>query len=81
HRVKQRLGLLHAMRLTKVHWVGTSMGGAIGTLGAATRLRSRIRRLVLNDKGPELAPPALARIQAYAGQPPAFATVTELEAY
>jgi pimeloyl-ACP methyl ester carboxylesterase len=73
--------LLDELGLQKVHWVGTSMGGAIGTLGAATKLRGRIRRLVLNDNGPELAAPALERIKAYAGQPPSFATVTELERY
>lgn len=73
--------LLDRLGLAKVHWVGTSMGGAIGTLGAAGKLRSRIRRLVLNDNGPELAAPELARIKAYAGKPPSFATVGELEAY
>jgi len=70
-----QLGIEHCL------WVGTSMGGAIGLVGAAGRLNGRIRRLVLNDIGPELAEPALARIRAYAGQPPAFATVSELEAY
>jgi pimeloyl-ACP methyl ester carboxylesterase len=79
--VEQAEALLDALGLHKVHWVGTSMGGAIGTLAAATRLRGRIKRLVLNDNGPELAAPALARIQAYAGQPPAFATVSALERY
>jgi pimeloyl-ACP methyl ester carboxylesterase len=79
--VEQAETLLDLLGLAKVHWVGTSMGGAIGTLGAATRLRGRIKRLVLNDNGPELAAPALARIQAYAGQPPSFTTVSELEAY
>jgi len=79
--VEQAEALLDQLGLQKVHWVGTSMGGAIGTLGAATRLRGRIRRLVLNDNGPELAAPALARIKTYAGQPPSFATVTELETY
>ena len=73
--------LLDGLGLQKVHWVGTSMGGAIGTLGAAGKLWGRIRRLVLNDNGPELAAPALERIKTYAGQPPSFATVTELEAY
>lgn len=73
--------LMDQLGLQKAHWVGTSMGGAIGTLGAATKLRGRIRRLVLNDNGPELAAPALERIKTYAGQPPSFATVTELEAY
>jgi pimeloyl-ACP methyl ester carboxylesterase len=79
--VEQAEALLDQLGVAKAHWVGTSMGGAIGTLGAATRLRGRIRRLVLNDNGPELAAAALARIKAYAGQPPSFATVTELEAY
>lgn len=79
--VEQAEALLDQLGLHKVHWVGTSMGGAIGTLGAATQLRGRIKRLVLNDNGPELAAPALARIKAYAGQPPSFATVTELERY
>jgi pimeloyl-ACP methyl ester carboxylesterase len=73
--------LLDQLGLAKVHWVGTSMGGAIGTLAAATKLRGRIRRLVLNDNGPELAAAAMARIQAYAGQPPSFTTVSELETY
>jgi pimeloyl-ACP methyl ester carboxylesterase len=36
---------------------------------------------VLNDIGPELAEAAVNRIRSYAGSPPAFATVSELEAY
>lgn len=79
--VEQAEALLDQLGLAKVHWVGTSMGGAIGTLAAATRLRGRIRRLVLNDNGPELAAAAMVRIQAYAGQPPSFVTVSELEVY
>ncbi|MGQ3055470.1 MAG: alpha/beta fold hydrolase [Roseateles sp.] len=79
--VEQAEALLDQLGLAKVQWVGTSMGGAIGTLAAATKLRGRIKRLVLNDNGPELAAPALARIKSYAGQPPSFATVTELETY
>jgi pimeloyl-ACP methyl ester carboxylesterase len=50
-------------------------------LAAATSLRGRIRRLVMNDIGPELTEVFLARMLAYAGNPPAFATVSELEAY
>jgi pimeloyl-ACP methyl ester carboxylesterase len=57
------------------------MGGAIGLRAAATSLRGRIRTLLLNDIGPRLAPAAVERIRGYAGQPPAFATVTELERY
>jgi pimeloyl-ACP methyl ester carboxylesterase len=57
------------------------MGGAIGTLAAAGALRGRIRRLVLNDNGPQLADAAIARIRSYAGNPAAFDTVSELEQY
>ena len=61
------------------------MGGAIGTLCAGglaePTLKSRVCSLVLNDNAPELAQPAIDRIRAYAGQPPAFDTVPELEAF
>jgi pimeloyl-ACP methyl ester carboxylesterase len=75
------LGLLDGLGLERVHWLGTSMGGAIGLHAAAGVLRGRIRRLVLNDSGPEVAAAAIERIRSYAGNPAAFATVTELETY
>ena len=75
------LGLLDGLGLDRVHWLGTSMGGAIGMHAAAGALRGRIRRLVLNDSGPEVAAAAIERIRAYAGQPPAFDTVAELELF
>lgn len=82
---RQARELMDQLELATVHWVGTSMGGAIGTVCAAgllePALRGRIRSLVLNDNAPELAQPAIERIKAYAGQPPAFATVRELEAF
>lgn len=77
--------LCEHLQLERVHWVGTSMGGAIGTVCAsglwAPRMKARIQSLLLNDNAPELAAPALERIKAYAGQPPAFDTVAELEAF
>ncbi len=77
--------LMDRLDIPEAHWVGTSMGGAIGTVCAAglmwPRLKPRIRSLVLNDNAPHLAEAAVARIRAYAGQPPAFATVAELEAF
>ena len=79
--VEQAVALLDALGIERCHWVGTSMGGAIGTLAAAGPLRERIRRLVLNDNGPELAAAAIERIRSYAGNPAAFDTVSELEAY
>jgi pimeloyl-ACP methyl ester carboxylesterase len=79
--VKLATSLVDQLGLERVHWLGTSMGGAIGTLAAATSLRGCIKRLVLNDNGPQLAPAAIERIRSYAGNPAAFATVTELERY
>ncbi len=77
----QAVDLLDQLGVAQCHWLGTSMGGAIGLRAAATVLRGRIRRLVMNDIGPELAAPAVARILAYAGSPPAFDTVGALEQY
>ena len=79
--VRLATALVDQLGLDRVHWLGTSMGGAIGTLAAATTLRGRIKRLVLNDIGPQTAPAAIERIRSYAGSPTAFATVGELEQY
>lgn len=77
--------LFEQLGISSAHWVGTSMGGAIGTVCASGRLqpqlKARIRSLVLNDNAPQLADAAIARIRAYAGNPPAFETVCELEAF
>jgi pimeloyl-ACP methyl ester carboxylesterase len=78
---KLALSLLDQLGIQQMHWLGTSMGGAIGLRAAAGSLAGRIRRLLLNDIGPELAAPAVARIRSYAGNPPAFATLAELEQY
>jgi pimeloyl-ACP methyl ester carboxylesterase len=75
------VSLVDQLDIAQMHWLGTSMGGAIGLHAAAGQLRGRIRRLVLNDIGPQIADAALARIRAYAGNPPAFATMGELEQY
>jgi pimeloyl-ACP methyl ester carboxylesterase len=77
--------LMDQLGVETAHWVGTSMGGAIGIVCAAgiaqPQLKGRIKSLVLNDNAPRLADPALARIRAYAGNPPAFGTILELEAF
>jgi pimeloyl-ACP methyl ester carboxylesterase len=77
--------LMDQLGIASAHWVGTSMGGAIGTVCAGglaePRLGKRILSLVLNDNAPRLAQAAIDRIRAYAGNPPAFDTVTELEAF
>ena len=79
--VRLAQSLLNQLGIDRVQWLGTSMGGAIGLVAAATSLRGRITRLILNDNGPQLAAAAIARIRSYAGSPAAFATVSELEAY
>jgi pimeloyl-ACP methyl ester carboxylesterase len=77
--------LLDQLGIEQAHWVGTSMGGAIGTVCASglfqPQLKARILSLVLNDNAPRLADAALARIRAYAGNPPAFDTIAQLEAF
>ena len=78
---KLAVSLLDQLGIAQCLWLGTSMGGAIGLKAAAGRLSGRIRRLVLNDIGPQLAEPAVQRIRSYAGSPPAFATMAELEAF
>jgi pimeloyl-ACP methyl ester carboxylesterase len=79
--VRIALSLANQLGLERFHWLGTSMGGAIGMVAAAGALKGRIRRLVLNDVGPEVAPAAVERIRSYAGNPAAFDTVGELEQY
>ena len=78
---KLALSLMEQLGIGECHWVGTSMGGAIGIRLAAGALKSRIRRLVLNDMGPKIADAAVERIKAYAGKPPQFDRVSELEQY
>ena len=77
--------LFDRLGIGEAHWVGTSMGGAIGTVGAGglaePRLQGRIRSLVLNDNAPRLAAAAVRRIRDYAGNPPAFGSMAELEGF
>ncbi len=78
---KLALALVDQLGIGQMHWLGTSMGGAIGLRAAADGLRGRITRLVLNDIGPQLADAAIERIRTYAGNPPAFDSMAALEAY
>ena len=77
--------LFRQLDIEQAHRVGTSMGGAIGTVCASglvvPDMQQRILSLTLNDNGPQLADAAIARIRSYAGSPPAFDTVLELEAF
>jgi pimeloyl-ACP methyl ester carboxylesterase len=77
--------LFERLGIRQAHWIGTSMGGAIGTVCAGgifqPQMKDRILSLVLNDNAPRLAPPAIERIRNYAGNPPAFDTIAQLEAF
>jgi pimeloyl-ACP methyl ester carboxylesterase len=79
------LDLMDGLHIHHAHWIGTSMGGALGLVCAAAielpAFQDRIRSLVLNDIAPEISTVAVERIKAYAGQPPVFNTVPELEAF
>ncbi|MBA2674334.1 alpha/beta hydrolase [Ramlibacter sp.] len=77
--------LFDRLGIARAHWVGTSMGGAIGEVCAAgihePGMKDRIASLVMNDNAPRLSAPAVERIRAYAGNPPAFDTMAQLEAF
>jgi pimeloyl-ACP methyl ester carboxylesterase len=75
------VSLADQLGLATFHWIGTSMGGAIGIHLAAGPLKGRIRRLVLNDIGPKLGESAVQRIRSYAGNPAQFDRISELEQY
>ena len=69
---------LELMRLGRVDWIGTSMGGIIG-MGLAAGEDAPIARLVLNDVGPFVPRAALVNIQTYLGTDLAFPSVAEVE--
>ena len=78
---RQAISLMGQLDLGEVSWLGTSMGGALGIHLAAGALKGRIRRLILNDIGPQLGAAAVNRIRSYAGNPPQFDRLSELEQY
>ncbi len=63
--------LLHALALTRVSWVGTSMGGIIGMMLAATT-PNLMQRMVFNDVGSVVSAEGLKRILAYVGTSSVF---------
>ena len=63
----------------RTRWIGTSMGGLIGTTLAAGRLKDRITHLVINDVGPDIPEAAINRLASYVGNPPVYDTVAEIE--
>jgi pimeloyl-ACP methyl ester carboxylesterase len=74
--VADMVTLLARLDAQSVDWVGTSMGGLIG-LGVAALQGSPLRRLVINDVGPALAPAGIARIAGYVGRTAQWRTLDE----
>lgn len=56
-----------------VDWIGTSMGGRIG-MSLAAEPNTPIRKLVLNDMGPQIAPAGRKENFAHFGTDPRFAS-------
>ncbi|MBU6492029.1 MAG: alpha/beta hydrolase [Burkholderiales bacterium] len=72
--VSDLVTLIARLEVAQVDWFGTSMGGLIG-MGLAGLPDTPIRKMLLNDVGPRINAPALARIGDYLGQAPRFPTV------
>jgi pimeloyl-ACP methyl ester carboxylesterase len=78
--VSDMVTLIARLDVEAVDWLGTSRGGLIG-MALAAQAGSPVRRLVLNDAGPEVTRASLERIAVYLGHTPEFGTIEEAEAY
>jgi pimeloyl-ACP methyl ester carboxylesterase len=76
---KDALDLLDHLGIDKAAIIGTSRGGLIGMMLAAVA-RPRVMGLCLNDVGPVIHRPGLARIMDYVGRNPASKTHAALAA-
>ncbi|MDX1571241.1 MAG: alpha/beta hydrolase [Xanthomonadales bacterium] len=78
HSVYARDGweLMDAAGVERAAIIGTSLGGLMA-MNLASQVPERLRGIVLNDIGPEVAPEGLQRILAYAGRQPPVASWDE----
>ena len=60
-------GLIEHLHLTRVIFIGTSLGGLVAMLIAASR-PDYVQALILNDLAPEIEQAGLRRIQSYVGK-------------
>lgn len=74
------LALMDHLGLEKAAILGTSRGGMIGMMLAATA-RDRLTGVALNDIGPEISPVGLEIIKNYIGRTPAQKTYAEAAAF
>ncbi len=77
--VADMLGWLEGLGLQRLCIVGTSLGGMMGVMMAATR-PGLVQALVLNDVGPVLEAEGLARIARYVGRQEPVASLAEAAA-
>jgi len=70
------LDLLKTLSVRRLAIIGTSLGGLLAMMLAASR-QDMVAGIVLNDVGPEIDPVGLARIRGYAGQLPPVRTWAE----
>lgn len=66
--MQDMFALLHSLGVQRAILLGTSMGGLVAMLMAASRPDSA-EALILNDIGPEVEPAGLERLKAYVGGP------------
>ena len=66
--------LIARLDVDTVHWLGTSMGGLIGMVLASFE-NTPVKRLLLNDVGPEISASSIRRIGQNLGQPPVFENI------
>jgi pimeloyl-ACP methyl ester carboxylesterase len=66
--MQDMFALLGSLGIERAILMGTSMGGLIAMLMAATN-PEMASALILNDIGPEVGPQGLARLQQYVGKP------------
>ena len=75
------LELIEWFSLAKMHWLGVSMGGALGIRLAASSLSAGVASLVLNDIGPSMPDPVAEGIAASAQVDTRFASLHELASH
>ena len=73
--------LLEHLCVSDFHWLGTSMGGALGMYCIGNGWGARINSLVLNDIGPEIDADVLAGIAEAAGSEQRFNSYRELSVH
>jgi len=78
--VKDTAALMTEVGAAEIDWVGTSMGGFLGMMLAASKTPP-IRRMVVNDIGPFMPQSSLVRIAEYLGGGETFADVDAVEVH